>query len=149
MTPVVIPVGLCFLQERFRQRYLTCQVVIPALVPTLDKSLKSNRCLCPIRALCSYLDRTSALRQKKELVFVSFKKGFDKDISSATISSWIKKTLVQCYELSDHKALPTHQVKAHDVRAFATSKVFKSGVSLEQLYQPTIRSHIIPSHNFI
>ena len=34
-------------------------VVIPALVPTLDKSLKSDRSLCPVRALRYYLDRTS------------------------------------------------------------------------------------------
>ena len=67
-------------------------VVIPALAPTLDKSLKGNRSLCPVRALRYYLDRTSDLRQNKELVFVSFKKGFDKDISPATVSSWIKQT---------------------------------------------------------
>ena len=30
-------------------------------------------------------------------------------------------------------ALTLHQVKAHDVRAFAASKAFKSGVSLEQI----------------
>ena len=52
-------------------------VVIPALAPTLDKSLKEDR----------------SLRQVKELVFVSFKKGFTKDISPATISSWIKQTV--------------------------------------------------------
>ena len=34
-------------------------VLIPALAPTLDRSLKSDRSLCPIRALCYYLDRTS------------------------------------------------------------------------------------------
>ena len=34
-------------------------VVIPALAPTLDKSLKSDRFLCPVRALRYYLDRTS------------------------------------------------------------------------------------------
>ena len=68
-------------------------VVIPALAPTLDKSLKGDRSLCPVRALRYYLDRTSDLRQNKELFFVSFKKGFDKDISPATISSWIKQTL--------------------------------------------------------
>ena len=62
-------------------------VVIPALAPTLDKSLKGDRSLCPVRALHYYLDRTSGLRQNKELVFVSFKKGFDKDISPATICS--------------------------------------------------------------
>ena len=108
-------------------------VVIPALAPTLDRSLKSDRSLCPIRALRYYLDRTSDIRQGKELVFVSFKKGFDKDISPATISSWIKQTVILCYELSDHQAHTLHQVKAHDVRAFAASKAFQSGVSLDQI----------------
>ena len=108
-------------------------VVIPALAPTLDRSLKSDRSLCPVRALRHYLDRTSDIRQHKELVFVSFKKGFDKDISSATISSWIKQTVILCYECSDHQAHTLHQVKAHDVRAFAASKAFQSGVSLEQI----------------
>ena len=91
-------------------------VVIPGLAPTLDKSLKGDRSLCPVRALRYYLDRTSDLRQNKELVFVSFKKGFDKDISPATVSSWIKQTVILCYELSDQQALTLHQVKAHDVR---------------------------------
>ena len=110
-------------------------VVIPALAPTLstDKSLKSDRSLCPVRALCYYLDRTSDLRQNKELVFVSFKKGFDKDISPATISSWIKQTVILCYELSDHQAHSLHHIKDHDVRAFVASKAFQSGVSLEQI----------------
>ena len=108
-------------------------VVISALAPTLDRSLKSDRSLCPVRALRYYLDRTSDLRQNKELVFVSFKKGFDKDISPATISSWIKQTVILCYELSDQEAHSLHQVKAHDVRAFAASKTFHSGVSLEQI----------------
>ena len=107
-------------------------VVIPALAPTLDRSLKSDKSLCPVRALRYYLDRTSGMWQDKELVFVSFKKGFDKDISPATISSWIKQTVILCYELSDHRAHTLHQVKAH-VRAFAASKAFQSGVSLEQI----------------
>ena len=108
-------------------------VGIPALAPTLDRSLKSDRSLCPVRALRYYLDRTSDIRQNKELVFVSFKKGFDKDISPATISSWIKQTVTLCYELSDQEAHTLHQVKAHDVRAFAASKAFQSGISLEQI----------------
>ena len=86
-----------------------------------------------LRALRYYLDRTADLRQNKELVFVSFKKGFDKDISPATISLWIKQTVVLCYELSDQEALTLHQVKAHDVRAFAASKAFQSGISLDQI----------------
>ena len=108
-------------------------VVIPARAPSLDRSLKSDRSLCLVRALHYYLDRTSDLRQNKELVFVSFKKGFDKDISPATISSWIKQTVILCYELSDQETHTLHQIKAHDVRAFAASKAFQSGVSLDQI----------------
>ena len=89
-------------------------VVIPGLAATLDKSLKEDRSLCPVRALRYYLDKTQDLRQGKELVFVSFKKGFTKDISPATISSWIKQTVILCYELSD-------------------SKAFQGGISLDQI----------------
>ena len=78
--------------------------VITALASTLDRSLKSDRSLCPVRALCYYLDRTSDIGQNKEVAFVSFKKGFNKDISPATISSWIKQTVILCYELSDQEA---------------------------------------------
>ena len=59
-------------------------VVIPAFAPTLDKSLKEDRSLCLVRALRYYLEKTQDLRQGKELVLVSFKKGFTKDISPAT-----------------------------------------------------------------
>ena len=38
-------------------------VVIPALAPSLDRSLKGDRSLCPVRALRYYLDRTADLRQ--------------------------------------------------------------------------------------
>ena len=107
--------------------------VITALAPTLDRSLKSDRSLCPVRALRYYLDRTSDLRQNKVVVFISFKKGFDKDILPVTISSWIKQNVILCYELSDQEAQTLHQVKAHDVRAFAASKVFQSGVSLDPI----------------
>ena len=80
-------------------------VVIPALAPTLDRSLRSDRSLCPVRALRYYLDRTSG-----RIRSWSFKKGFDKDISPATISSWIKQTVILCYELSDQEAHTFHQV---------------------------------------
>ena len=108
-------------------------VVSPALAQTLDESLKSDRSLCLARALHCYLDRISDIRQNKELVFVSFKKGFVKDISPATIFSWIKQTVILCFELSDQAALTLHQVKSHDVRAFDASQTSQSGVSLEQI----------------
>ena len=44
-----------------------------------------------------------------------------------------QQTVILCYELSDQEDLTLDQVKAHDVRAFAASKAFQSGVSLEQI----------------
>ena len=46
-------------------------VVIPTLAPSLDKSLKEDKSLCPVRALRYYLDRTKDLRTGKDLGFVS------------------------------------------------------------------------------
>ena len=108
-------------------------VVIPALAPTLNKSLKSDRFLCPVRALRYFLDITSDLRQNKRSWFLTPLRKDSTDISPATISSWIKQTVILCYDLSDQEALTLHQVKAHDVRAFAASKAFQLGVSLEQI----------------
>ena len=108
-------------------------VIIPALAPTLDKSLKDDRTLCPVRALRYYLVKTKDLRSNKQLVFVSFKKNFGKDIVPATVSSWIKQTILLCYQLSNEDAQRLHQVRAHDVRAFAASKAFQGGVSLDQI----------------
>ena len=71
-------------------------VVIPALAPSLDKSLKEDKSLCPVRALHYYLDRTKDLQAGKDLVFVSFRKSFQKDIVPATISSWIKQRVLLC-----------------------------------------------------
>ena len=101
--------------------------------PTLWTSHSRVTGPCPVRALRYYLDRTSDIRQNKELVFVSFKKGFDKDISPATISSWIKQTVILCYELSDQEALTLHQVKAHDVGPLLLRRPSSRGVSLEQI----------------
>ena len=56
-------------------------VVIPTLAPILDWTLKEDRSLCLVRALRYYLDRTKDLRKDKELVLVSFKKGFDRHFS--------------------------------------------------------------------
>ena len=102
-------------------------VVIPALAPSLDNSLKEDKSLCPVRALRYYLDRTKDLRNGKDLVFVSFKESFQKDILPSTISSWIKQTVLLCYQLSDNDAQNLHQVRAHDVRAFVASKAFHGG----------------------
>ena len=41
--------------------------------------------------------------------------------------------MLLCYQLSDEEVQNLHQVRAHDVRAFAASKAFQGGVSLDQI----------------
>ena len=69
------------------------------------------------------------------LLFISFKKGHTSDIRPATLSSWLKQTILLCYKQADQQALDLVQVKAQDIRAFAASKAFYGGVSVDQIMQ--------------
>ena len=108
-------------------------VVIPALAPTLARSLKSDWSLCPVRALRYYLDRTSDLRLNKELVFVSFKKGFDKDISPATSSQ-------------TRKPSPYIRLKPVMSGPLLLPRPSSQESHWNRYYQPAIGSHTTPSH---
>ena len=57
------------------------------------------------------------------------------DIRPATLSSWLEQTILLCYKQADQQALDLVQVKAHDIRAFAASKAFYGGVSVDQIMQ--------------
>ena len=117
-------------------------VVIPALKPTLDPSLVQDKSLCPVRALRYYLDKTKDLRKGKKLLFVAIKEGYSKDISKATISSWIKQSIIVAYQKSDQEVQNVSQVKAHEVRALAASLAFKGGVALDEIMASCFwRSH--------
>ena len=52
-----------------------------------------------------------------------------------TLSSWLKQTILLCYKQADQQALDLVQVKVHDIRAFAASKAFYGGVSVDQIMQ--------------
>jgi len=63
--------------------------------------------LCPVRAILTYFRRVKSegLSRDKVKLFVSYKQGFHREISLPTISSWIKKTIVLCYELANSEDL--------------------------------------------
>ena len=109
-------------------------VTIPALTTIVDRQFKQDRTLCPVRALRFYLDRTKDLRSRS-LLFISFMKGHTSDIRPATLSSWLKQTILLCYKQADQQALDLVQVKVHDIRAFTASKAFYGGVSVDQIMQ--------------
>ena len=49
--------------------------------------------------------------------------------------SWLKQTILLRYKQADQQALDLVQVKTHDIRAFAASKSFYAGVSVDQIMQ--------------
>ena len=110
-------------------------VTIPALTTIVDRQFKEDRTLYPVQALRYYLDRTKDLKGSRFLLFISFNKGHTSEIRPATLFSWLKQTILLCYKQADQQALDLVQVKAHDIRAFATSKAFYGGVSLDQIMQ--------------
>ena len=110
-------------------------VTIPALTTIVDRQFKEDRTLCLVQALRCYLDRTKELRGSRSRLFIFFKKGHSSDIRPATLSSWLKQTILLCYKQADQQALDLVQVKAHDIRAFAASKAFYSGVLVDQIMQ--------------
>ena len=100
-------------------------VTIPALTTIVDRQFKEDRPLCLVRALRYYLDRTKDLTHLRHT----------SDIRPATLSSWLKHTILLCYKQADQQALNLVQGKAHDIRAFAASKAVYGGVSVDQIMQ--------------
>ena len=81
------------------------------------------------------MDRTKDLRGFRSLPFISFKIGHTSDIRTAKLLSWLKQTILLCYEQADQPSLDLVQVTAHDIRAFAASKALYGGVSVDQIMQ--------------
>ena len=69
-------------------------VTIPALTTIVDRQFKEDRTLRLVRGLRYYLDQTKDLRGSQSLLFISFKKGHTSDIRPATLSSWLKQTIL-------------------------------------------------------
>ena len=115
-------------------------VVIPALAQTLDRSLKSDRSLFPVRALRYYLDRAS---DRIGSGFVSFRKVSNK--TPHLPLSPLGSSRLWSYVMSSLTRRPTLYIKlkAHDVRAFAAPKGFQSGVSLDPFLSAYHWSHLI------
>jgi hypothetical protein len=55
------------------------------------------------------------------------------DISANTISSWIWRTILLAYESSGGKFLNRHSVKAHEIRALASSWALFNSASISEV----------------
>ena len=103
----------------------------PIYIPVLpqDSDFVS---LCPVRILSIYLTRTALRSSTNKRLVIPIKKGVS-DLSVKTISTWICKTISLAYESSGQVILDKFQVKAHDVRALASSWALFNNASLNEV----------------
>jgi hypothetical protein len=100
-------------------------IYIPALPQDSDSVSR-----CPVRILSIYLTRTASLRSStNKRLFIPIKKGVS-DLSVKTISTW---TISLAYKSSGQVILDKFQVKAHDVRALASSWALYNNASLNEV----------------
>ena len=117
-------------------------LVLKSLSKDLSRDLHEDRCLCVVRALRFYLDRTKSIRKGRTRLFIAFKKGYEQDIAKNTISGWIKKAIVLAYNSSSEEQRTVAGVKAHDVRGVAASLALLRNVSIDAILEAcSWRSH--------
>ena len=109
-------------------------VTIPALTTIVDRQFKEDRTLCPVWALRYYLDRTKDLRGSDPFSLSPLTRTYLRHQARYTLFL-VEKNILLCYKQADQQALDFVQVKAHDIRAFAASKAFYGGVSVDQIMQ--------------
>lgn len=116
-----------------RGQFALKPIVIQAIKLAEGHDKETDRKLCPVRALKLYLRATTDLREGKEKLFVSFKKGHNQDICKNTVSFWLRKAIFCAYEESSVSLKRTFKVKAHDIRGLAASWAFLRNVALDEV----------------
>ena len=102
--------------------------------------------LCPVRALRRYLKFTHSLRHiNQRKLFISFNPFHGKDISTASISRWLKLTIKNAYASSSECCSSS---RAHEVRAWAASSAFAHSSSLKDVLAAAYWRSDTPFINF-
>jgi integrase len=105
------------------------RISVKSLTDFVDEQMQEDRSLCPVRALRYYLDKTNNVRRASIRLFISCLAPHA-EITKATLSAWIKRTVKLAYQLSPDEDRAFAQVRAHDIRGLAASWAFKNSVPL-------------------
>ena len=82
-------------------------------------SEEEERKSCPVISLERYLKLTKAFRGSRGNLFISYQMGWKDDVSSVTISRWMKLLIKKAYEqaLETSDILSECKLSTHEVRA--------------------------------
>ena len=112
------------------------------LVPNLAKTPKRkdfNRFLCPVRALKYYVKQTESVRKGRNRLFLPIKGNHD--INKGSISGWISSVIRLAYKDLSKNKLALLNIRAHEVRALATSWAYFSKTPLEEVVRAAVWSN--------
>ena len=108
-------------------------VEIPALT-TREGTFDLDRSLCPVRALHLYLERVSAFRGTRRRLFIAPDPAATKEIRADRITKWVRSVVTDAYASAEGVALPEGSVRAHEMRALASSwRAFSHSCSIADL----------------
>ena len=108
---------------------------IPALFDYAGPDLP-DRLLCPVRSLRHYLFKSEPLRTpQKKALFISYDKRKTTDITTNTLSNWIKNVIKHAYSNAKEDDRSLAKASAHEVRALAASAAFQTNLSMKSINQ--------------
>ena len=107
-------------------------VVLTAFHPPPFASEEDRRlhCLCPVRALKAYCDKTVDSRSTSQL-FVVLNARRRKAVSTATLSRWIVEAIRLAYSRAGVEV--PEALKAHSTRGMSASWALSKGISVEEI----------------
>ena len=128
---VTIHTDPSFIAKNQIRHYVPEPVVIPSLSSVVGHADR-ERLLCPVRALRFYLDKTKGGRGSRTRLFLPIKAGRE-DISAESISRWIVKVVKTAYDTASEQSKSLFRIKAHEVRALASSFALAHGIAFESI----------------
>ena len=99
--------------------------------PYASEEGRKLNCLCPVRALKAYCDRTAGSRSSDQLFVAMGDTLVRKPVSRPTLSRWIVDAIREAYT-SAGVEVPV-ALRAHSTRAMATSWALAKGVSVMEI----------------
>ena len=130
-------VTLYFSPEFMRKNQTPNQVNDPWYIPAVPTGKSEFGANCPVRALRyyhRYLTEHPELRKDRRRLFVPIKdNNAGKELSASTISRWICTTIVDSHAAIQNSRNLSGSVKAHKVRAVATSLQLFNKVDLHSV----------------
>lgn len=97
---------------------------------------EEERLLCPVRALKAYISRTKDVRGSSSSLWCSVKDP-QKPLSKNALSFFLRETIREAHLLCEEENFGLLKVKAHEIRAIATSLAYRKNMSVKQIMEAT------------